>query len=196
MAWQPGTEAGNAIADILLGDANPGAKLPLSWPRGTGHEPEYYSRNITQYPETDPEYRSRYWEGPSTPLYPFGFGLSYTTFKVSDLQLSKRTLPAGRSLEATAQVTNTGGLAGDEVVQLYIHQRAGSTARPMRELKGFERVALEPGETKTVRFSLGPKELTYWSTVRKAWVEEAEEFDVWVGNSSAAEAHATFRVVE
>jgi len=179
-----------------LGDANPGAKLPLSWPRGTGHEPEYYSRNITQYPETDPEYRSRYWEGPSTPLYPFGFGLSYTTFKVSDLQLSKRTLPAGRSLEATAQVTNTGGLAGDEVVQLYIHQRAGSTARPMRELKGFERVALEPGETKTVRFSLGPKELTYWSTVRKAWVEEAEEFDVWVGNSSAAEAHATFRVVE
>jgi beta-glucosidase len=196
MAWQPGTEAGNAIADILLGDANPGAKLPLSWPRSAGHEPEYYSRNITQYPETDPEYRSRYWEGPSTPLYPFGFGLSYTTFKVSDLRLSKRTLPAGESLEATAQVTNTGSLAGDEVVQLYIHQRAGSTSRPMRELKGFERVALQPGGTKTVRFPLGPKELTYWSTARKAWVEEPEEFDVWVGNSSAAEAHATFRVVE
>jgi beta-glucosidase len=161
MAWQPGTEAGNAIADILLGDASPGGKLPVSWPRSAGHEPLYYSRNITQYPETDPEYRSRYWEGPSTPLYPFGFGLSYTTFKVSDLRLSKATLKAGESLEATAQVTNTGGVAGDEVVQLYIHQRAGSTSRPMRELKGFERVALRTGETTTVRFPLGPEELTY-----------------------------------
>ena len=196
MAWQPGTEAGNAIADILLGDANPGGKLPLSWPRSAGHEPLYYSRNITQYPETDPQYRSRYWEGPSTPVYPFGFGLSYATFKISDLRLSKSALKAGESLEATAQVTNTGGVAGDEVVQLYIHQRAGSTSRPVRELKGFERVALQPGESKTVHFPLGPKELMYWSSVRQGWVEEAEEFDVWVGNSSAAEAHATFRVVE
>ena len=196
MAWQPGTEAGNAIADILLGDANPGGKLPLSWPRSAGHEPLYYSRNITQYPETDPQYRSRYWEGPSTPVYPFGFGLSYATFKISDLRLSKSALKAGESLEATAQVTNTGGVAGDEVVQLYIHQRAGSTSRPVRELKGFERVALQPGESKTVRFPLGPKELTYWSSARQVWVEEPEEFDVWVGNSSAAEAHATFRVVE
>jgi len=196
MAWQPGTEAGNAIADILLGDANPGGKLPLSWPRSAGHEPLYYSRNITQYPETDLQYRSRYWEGPSTPVYPFGFGLSYATFKISDLRLSKSALKAGESLEATAQVTNTGGVAGDEVVQLYIHQRAGSTSRPVRELKGFERVALQPGESKTVRFPLGPKELTYWSSARQVWVEEPEEFDVWVGNSSAAEAHATFRVVE
>ncbi len=196
MAWQPGTEAGNAIAHILLGDANPGGKLPLSWPRSAGHEPLYYSRNITQYPETDPQYRSRYWEGPSTPLYPFGFGLSYTTFKVSDLRLSKSALKAGEPLEARAQVTNTGGVAGDEVVQLYIHQRAGSTSRPLRELKGFERVALQPGESKTVHFPLGPKELTYWSSVRQGWVEEAEQFDVWVGDSSAAEANATFRVVE
>jgi len=196
MAWQPGTEAGNAIADVLLGDANPGGKLPLSWPRSAGHEPLYYSRNLTQYPESDPQYRSRYWEGPSTPLYPFGFGLSYATFKISNLRLSKATLKAGESLEATAQVTNTGGVAGDEVLQLYIHQRAGSTSRPVRELKGFERVALGSGESKTVRFPLGPKELTYWSSARQVWVEEPAEFDVWVGNSSAAEAHAIFRVVE
>ena len=196
MAWQPGTEAGNAIADILIGDANPGGKLPISWPRTVGHEPLYYSRNITQYPETDPEYRSRYWEGPTTPLYPFGFGLSYATFNISDLQLSKSSLKAGEALQASVQVTNTGSVAGDEVVQLYVHQRAGSTSRPMRELKGFERVALQPGESKTVHFPIGPKEVSYWSSARKAWVEEAEEFDVWAGNSSAAEAHAIFKVAE
>ena len=196
MAWQPGSEAGNAIADILAGDANPGGKTPVTWPRSAGHEPLYYSRNVTQYPESDPTYTSRYWEGPATPLYPFGFGLSYTTFTLSNLQLSKTRLKAGESLEATIQVANTGGVAGDEVVQLYIHQRAGSTSRPSRELKGFERVALAPGETKTVRFALGPNELTYWSSARRAWVEEPEEFDVWAGDSSAAEAHATFQVVE
>ena len=196
MAWQPGTEAGNAIADILFGDANPGGKLPVSWPRSAGQEPLYYSHNVTQYPESDPEYRSRYWEGPSTPVYPFGFGLSYTTFSISDLQLSKSELKAGQSLEATVKVTNSGSVAGDEVVQLYIHQRAGSTSRPIRELKGFERVALQPGETKTVRFTLGKKELTYWSEARKSWVEEPEEFDVWVGDDSKAQLHASFHVVE
>ena len=196
MAWQPGTEAGDAIVDILFGDANPGGKLPVSWPRRAGQEPLYYSHNVTQYPESDPTYRSRYWEGPSTPLYPFGFGLSYTTFSITDLQLSKNELKAGESLEATAKVTNTGGIAGDEVVQLYIHQRAGSTSRPIRELKGFERVALKPGETKTVRFTLGKKELTYWSEGRRAWVEEPEEFDVWVGDDSNAQLHANFHVVE
>jgi beta-glucosidase len=196
MAWQPGTEAGDAIADILFGDANPGGKLPVSWPRSAGQEPMYYSHNVTQYPESDPEYRSRYWEGPSTPLYPFGFGLSYTTFSISDLQVSTSELKAGESLEATAKVTNSGSVAGDEVVQLYIHQRAGSTSRPIRELKGFERVALQPGETKTVHFTLGKKELTYWSESRKAWVEEPEEFDVWVGDDSKAQLHASFHVVE
>ena len=93
-------------------------------------------------------------------------------------------------------MTNTGNVAGDEVVQLYIHQRAGSTSRPIRELKGFERVALRPGETKTVRFTLGKEELTYWSESRKAWVEEPEEFDVWVGDDSNAQLHANFHVIE
>jgi beta-glucosidase len=196
MAWQPGSEAGNAIADVLIGDANPGGKTPVSWPRSAGQEPLYYSHNVTQYPESDPEYRPRYWEGPNTPLYPFGYGLSYTTFSIGDLKLSKSTLKAGDSLEATAQVTNTGNVAGDEVVQLYIHQRAGSTSRPIRELKGFERVTLRPGESKSVHFSLGKNELSYWSSAKKAWVQEAEVFDVWVGGDSNATLHQEFRVVE
>jgi beta-glucosidase len=196
MAWQPGSEAGNAIADILFGDAVPGGKLPVSWPRNAGQEPLYYSHNVTQYPESDPTYRSRYWEGPSTPLYPFGYGLSYTTFSVTDLRLSKTELTAGDALEATTTVTNTGAVAGDEVAQLYIHQRAGSTSRPIRELKGFERVALQPGESKTLHFTLGKKELTYWSESRRTWVEEPAQFDVWVGGDSNAQLHTSFRVVE
>ena len=196
MAWQPGSEAGNAIADILIGDTVPGGKLPVSWPRSAGQEPLYYSHNVTQYPESDPTYRSRYWEGPSTPLYPFGYGLSYTSFSITDLRLSKTELKAGDALEATTTVTNTGAIAGDEVVQLYIHQRAGSTSRPIRELKGFARVALQPGESKTVRFTLGKKELTYWSESRRAWVQEPEQFDVWVGGDSNTQLHASFRVAE
>ena len=141
----------------------PGGKLPVSWPRSAGQEPLYYSHNVTQLPESDPTYSSRYWEGPSTPLYPFGYGLSYTTFSVTNLRLSKTELKIGDALEATATVTNTGAVAGDEVVQLYIHQRAGSTSRPIRELKGFERIALQPGESKTVHVTLGKKELTSWS---------------------------------
>ncbi len=196
MAWQPGSEAGNAIADILFGDAVPGGKLPVSWPRSAGQEPLYYSHNITQYPESDPTYKPRYWEGPNTPLYPFGFGLSYSTFAFSDLRLTKSEVKLGDGVEASVKVSNTGSIAADEVVQLYIHQRAGSTSRPIRELKGFERVALKPGETKTVHMVLSKNELSYWSEGLRKWVEETEDFDVWVGNNSNAELHGNFRVVE
>ncbi len=194
-AWQPGSEAGNAIADILFGDAVPGGKLPVSWPRSAGHEPLYYSHNLTHYPETDPDYRSRYWEGPSAPLYPFGYGLSYTTFSVSNLRLEKSELHLGDQMQVSADVQNTGSVAGDEVVQIYIHQQAGSASRPVRELKGFERLTLKPGEKKTVHFSLGKNELTFWSSSKRDWVEETEQFDVWVGDDSTAKEHATFRVV-
>ena len=98
-------------------------------------------------------------------------------------------------MDVTADVQNTGSIAGDEVVQLYIHQQAGSTSRPIRELKGFERVSLQPGEKKTVHFKLGKEELTYWSSAARDWVEETEQFDVWIGNSSQATEHATFRVI-
>ncbi len=194
-AWEPGTEGGNAIADLLFGDANPGGKLPVTFPRKASHAPLYYARNLTHMPEGSPMYRSRYWDGPVTPLYPFGFGLSYTTFSIDNLNVSSSQLKLGRSLAVTADVTNTGKVEGDEVVQLYIHQQAGSDSRPMRELKGFERLTLKPGETKTVTFHLGPAELGYWSTSAGKWVQDAATFDIWVGTDSLATLHAEFAVV-
>jgi beta-glucosidase len=194
-AWEPGTEGGNAVADILFGDANPGGKLPVCFPRNGNHAPLYYARNITHMPESSPRYRSRYWDGLPTPLYPFGFGLSYTTFSIENLKLSDAQVKVGDSVTVTADVTNTGKVAGDEVVQLYIHQKWGRDSRPMRELKGFERVTLQPGETKTVTFQLGPDELGYWSTHAGAWIQEFAAFDLWVGNASTAELHADFEII-
>ena len=195
-AWEPGSEGGNAVTDILFGDVNPGGKLPVTFPRKAGHAPLYYARTLTHSPEDHPRYQSRYWDGPTTPLYPFGFGLSYTTFSIANLKLSAPRVKVGDSLKVTAEVTNTGRVAGDEVVQLYIHQRWGSDSRPMRELKGFERVSLQPGETKTVTFLLTSEALTYWSTNAGNWVQDAAGFDVWVGRDSQAELHAEFSVVE
>ncbi len=194
-AWEPGTEGGHAVADILFGDANPGGKLPVTFPRSGSHAPLYYARTLTHQPEDHFMYRSRYWDSPTTPLYPFGFGLSYTTFEIGNLKLSASQMKVGESLTVTADVTNTGSVAGDEVVQLYIHQRFGSDSRPMRELKGFERVPLQPGETKTVTFELGPDQLTYWSSSLGQWVQDAAPFDVWVGSDSQATLHAEFEVV-
>ncbi|MBN1261113.1 MAG: beta-glucosidase BglX [Anaerolineae bacterium] len=194
-AWEPGTEGGHAVADILFGDVNPGGKLPVCFPRSGSHAPLYYARTLTHAPETSPMYRSRYWDSPTTPLYPFGFGLSYTTFAIADLNLSAQQVQVGDTVTVTASVTNTGQVAGDEVVQLYIHQRWGSDSRPMRELKGFERVTLQPGETKTVVFHLGPDELKYWSTQANGWIQEAAAFDVWVGADALATLHAEFEVV-
>lgn len=195
-AWEPGTEGGNAVADILFGDANPGGKLPVTFPRSGSHAPLYYARTLTHAPEGSRMYSSRYWDELATPLYPFGFGLSYTTFAIEDLQLSAARAKVGARLTASVRVTNTGKVAGDEVVQLYIHQRYGTDSRPLRELKGFERVALQPGETKTVTFELGPEQLRYWSTNAGAWVQDAAAFDVWVGPDSQAPLHGEFEVVE
>jgi beta-glucosidase len=194
-AWEPGSEGGHAIADILFGDVNPGGKLPVTFPRKASHAPLYYARNLTHSPENGPMYRSRYWDGPTTPLYPFGFGLSYTTFSITNLNVATSQVKVGDSVAVTADVTNTGSAVGDEVVQLYIHQKAGSDSRPMRELKGFERLTLKPGETKTVTFPLGPAELGYWSTSAGKWVQDAEAFDIWVGADSLATLHADLAVV-
>jgi len=193
-AWYPGTQGGDAVADVLFGDVNPGGKLPVSWPRTAGAEPLYYNHTLTHDPEDRPNFNSRYWDVRSTPLYPFGYGLSYTTFGFSNLQLDQRSIPASGTLHVSVDVENKGTVAGDEVVQLYIHQRAGSASRPVRELKGFERVALAPGEKKTVRFSLGQDELKFWSPQTKAWIVEPEEFDVWAGGDSKAALHSEFRV--
>jgi beta-glucosidase len=194
-AWEPGSQGGHAVADILFGDANPGGKLPVTFPRRTGQEPLYYARTTTHSPEGSMMYNPRYWDGPVAPLYPFGFGLSYTTFAISNVKVSAPQVKVGDTLTVTADVANTGAVAGDEVVQLYIHQKAGSDSRPMRELKGFERVTLMPGATRTVTFRLGPDELRYWSTSAKGWVQEAEAFDLWVGNDSTATLKPGFTVV-
>jgi len=194
-AWEPGSEGGNAIADILFGDANPGGKLPATFPRSGSHEPLYYARTLTHAPEGSPMFTPRYWDGSPAPLYPFGYGLSYTTFSIANLKVSPAQVKVGQTATVTAEVTNTGRVAGDEVVQLYIHQKHGSDSRPMRELKGFERITLQPGETKRVAFRLGADELRYWSTSAGEWIQEAAAFDIWVGADSQATLHADFEVI-
>ena len=136
-AWEPGTEGGHAVADILFGDVNPGGKLPVTFPRSGNHAPMYYARTLTHQPEDHLMYRSRYWDGPTTPLYPFGFGLSYTTFSIENLKLSAEQMKIGDTLTVTADVTNTGKIAGDEVVQLYIHQKYGSDFTPAARAEGL-----------------------------------------------------------
>ena len=193
-AWLPGVEGGNAVADVLFGTVNPGGKLTVSWPRSAGQEPLYYNHNLTQQPEDSPQFTSRYWDISSKPLFPFGYGLSYTSFRFAELRLSKDRMRASDSVTIAVDVTNSGSVAGDAVAQLYIHQRAGSASRPVRQLKGFERVALQPGETKTIHFSLGPNELQYWSPQAKAWVVEPGGFDVWVGEDSNAGLHGVLTI--
>ncbi len=185
-AWYPGAEGGHAVADLLFGDANPGGKLPVTFPRTVGQVPIYYAHTLTHKPEDAADFVSRYWDEPSTPLYPFGYGLSYTKFAISDLKIDKNG--------ASVEVKNTGNRAGDEVVQLYVHQRAGSASRPVRLLKGFERVTLAPGEKKTVRFTLSADQLSYWSAAERKWEQDAREYDVWVGSDSNASLHAKWPV--
>jgi len=194
-AWEPGSQGGDAVADVLFGDFNPGGKLTVSWPRNAGQEPLYYAHMITHAPETASDFKSRYQDIPSSPLFPFGYGLSYTKFAVSNLTVDKATAKIGESVGVSVQVQNTGSVAGDEVVQVYIHQQSGSASRPVRQLKGFEKVALAPGEKKALHFTLGKDELTYWSPSEKKWVLEPAAFDVWVGGDSSAQLHGNFDVV-
>lgn len=191
--WYPGTRGGTAVANLLFGDVAPGGKLPFSWPRSSAHVPMFYSHLTTHAPE---DQGKRYWDEPSTPLFPFGHGLSYGTFAYGDLALDRERIAPGESLTVSATVTNSGERAGDEVVQLYIHQRFGRAARPVRELKGFRRLSLAAGASETVTFTLGPDELRYWNAAERDWVLDAATFDVWVGGDSAADLGATFEVAE
>jgi beta-glucosidase len=194
-AWHSGMEGGNAVADLLFGDASPSGKLPITWPRNAGQIPIYYAHNLTHQPEAAPGFTSRFWDESSAPLYPFGHGLSYTKFTAGNLRLKTDTVKLGADAEASVEVTNAGSRPGDEVVQLYIHQRAGSASRPVRELKGFEKVSLQPGEKKIVSFRVGRNERTYWNSASRQWVEDAAEFDIWVGTDSTATLHSVFKVV-
>jgi beta-glucosidase len=187
--WYPGTEGGNAVADLLFGNANPGGKLPVTWPRSVGQEPLYYNPTLSQIPD---DRDTMYWDGSNAPLYPFGYGLSYSRISVSGLKLSANTLRPGGVLSATVTLENTSRRDGDQVVQLYVHQRAGNAARPVRELKGFERVTVKAGQRRTVTIPLRAEDLRYWSAVTRKWEEGSGTFDLWVGDSSAATDRATF----
>jgi beta-glucosidase len=192
-SWYPGTQGGSAVARLLFGDVVPGGKLPFSWPRDVGQIPINYAHNTTQAPQ---DQGKRYWDVESTPLYPFGFGLSYSQFTFSDLRLSKTTIKSEESLDVTVVVENTGSVRADEVAQLYLHQRYGSVSRPVRELKGFQRTELKPAERKTLRFKISNDERTYWSAATRSWVLDPSTFDVWVGPDSSASLHASFEVAQ
>ena len=191
-AWYPGTEGGNAVADLLFGDANPGGKLPVSWPRSVGQVPIFYARMLTQIPDA---LDTRYWDGSSAPLYPFGYGLSYTTFKIDNLETEGPSVKAGSALAVSIELQNTGAVVGDQVVQLYTHQRSGSASRPARELKAFRRVSLKPGERQTVTLALDTNDLGFWSPQTHRWSIEPGPFDLWVGADSSATQHTTFTVL-
>ena len=189
--WYPGTAGGAAVADVLFGDVSPAGRLPFTWPRSVGQVPIHYARTTSQDPENAGE---RYWDEPSTPLYPFGHGLSYATFSYADLRVDREEIGLEGSVTVTVRVTNTGTVDADEVVQLYLHQRHGTASRPVRELKGFERVALAAGASTEVAFTLGPEHRRYWNAVARGPVLDASRFDVWVGGSSTADLATSFTV--
>ena len=188
-AWLPGTEGGHAILDLLTGTKNPSGKLPMTFPRNMGQIPIYYNHFSTGRPltGTDPQrFVSKYTDAPNTPLFPFGYGLSYAEFSYSDVSLSSDSLTSEDSITASVQLKNTGACTGTEVVQLYIQDVAASTVRPVRELKGFTRITLTPGETQTVSFRISEAELSF-HRADGSYGTEPGAFRVWIGGSSATE---------
>ncbi|MEO7124067.1 MAG: glycoside hydrolase family 3 N-terminal domain-containing protein [Lacisediminihabitans sp.] len=182
--WYPGTRGGDAVASVLFGDTSPAGRLPFTWPRHVGQVPIVHSHYRTFQPEEQGE---RYWDEQSTPLYPFGHGLSYAAFEYSNLRLDRSAIAVGETVTVSVDVANTSDRDADEVAQLYIHQRYGTSSRPIRELKAFERVTIAAGATKTVTFELGPDQLRYWSAVTRGYLQDATTIDIWVGGSSVAE---------
>ncbi len=218
-AWYPGIEAGNAVADVLFGDADPGGKITATFPRAVGQEPIFYNQlptgrppvdvDLTRPPESGAEkYFSRYIDETNAPLYPFGFGLSYTTFSYGPLSVSQpkisaqkllhpvvnRLFPPAKEVHIGVDLKNVGKVAGTEVAQLYIRTTGGTVEEPVRELKGFQRVTLQPGETKHLDFTLGREELQHYDVNMQRTIEPAH-IDVWVGGSSLATQTASFEIV-
>jgi beta-glucosidase len=193
--WFLGIQHGNAVADVLFGDANPSGKLPVTFPRAIGQIPIYYNHKNTGRPMTAEKFTSKYLDIPNTPLYPFGYGLSYTAFSYSNLRLSADKIKTNDSLRVAVAVKNTGKVKGDEVVQLYIQDEVASVTRPVKELKAFRRITLNAGETKTVEFVLHPELLAFYNLTMKRVVEPGA-FKVFVGTNSAEVAEARFEVVE
>ena len=173
--WYPGEEGGNAIADVLFGDYNPGGKLPISFPRSVGQIPVYYNRKPSSF--------SEYINTDTQALFPFGHGLSYTEFSYSDLKITPSQVNSLEEVKISFKVKNTGSREGDEVVQLYIHDRVASVERPVKELKGFKRLTLQPGEEKEVIFTLFPEQLAFYDEFMRLIVEPGV-FEVMIGSSS------------
>jgi beta-glucosidase len=192
-AWFLGVEAGNAIAHTLLGDASPSGRLPLSWPRSVGEIPTYYNHKATGRPAAPDRWHTGYLDQSSTPLYPFGYGLTYTKFGYSNLKVESPTLAADGTLRVSADIQNSGTREGTEVVQLYVHDRVAPTSRPVRELKGFERVSLAPGEHKTVEFAVKAKDLGSYDPAMH-WIVPSGTYDVWVAPDSASGVQGKFEV--
>jgi beta-glucosidase len=211
-AWYPGMEAGHAIANIFSGEVNPSGKLPVSFPYSVGQEPLYLAQLPTGRPATGdlshpPEgsaekFQSRYIDEPNAPLYPFGWGLSYTRFSYSSITVNRQQVPVREVLNTKGQpvvkigvdVKNTGTVAGTEVVQLYIRNTAASVEQPVRELKGFERVTLQPGEQKHIEFPLGFDELSFYNADLVRTVEPTT-YKLWVGGNSLASEEAVVEVI-
>ncbi len=200
-AWHPGMEAGNAVADILFGTVDPGGKLPVSFPRTVGQVPIHYNHENTGRPyDADNKYTSKYLDLPDGPQFPFGHGLSYTTFTIGDpvlstRRISSRALRKGDTVEVKVTVRNTGGRAGDEVVQVYLHDPVASIVQPVRRLRGFRRVSLAPSKSTTVRFRLAAEDLGYWTHDTGGQFElEAGDIDIYVGNSSLATGKTTLTI--
>ncbi|HRO61992.1 MAG TPA: glycoside hydrolase family 3 C-terminal domain-containing protein, partial [Burkholderiaceae bacterium] len=196
-AWYPGVEGGHAISDVLFGDVAPSGKLPMTFPRNVGQVPIYYAhKNTGRPPRAEEKYTSKYIDVHWTPQYPFGHGLGYTTFGYDQLKVERAKLAlAAPEQRVSVRVTNTGKRAGTEVVQLYLRDDVASFTRPVRQLRGFERVTLQPGESKTVTFELGFDDLSMLDASLKPVIEPGT-FTVFVGGSSSATAEAGFEVTE
>jgi beta-glucosidase len=200
VAWHGGIRAGSAVADLLFGAADPSGKLTTSWPAAEGQIPIYYARKNTGRPMegegttqfTEP-FKSRYIDGPNEPLFPFGFGLSYTTFEYRDLRVETPRISPADTLVVSATVKNAGARPGVEIVQLYVRDLVGSVTRPVKELKGFQRVALEPSEERAVRFEVPARDLGFHGLDMK-YVVEPGAFAVWIGSSSAGGLQGQFEV--
>lgn len=193
-AWYPGVQAGNAIADLLFGDVSPSARLPMSWPRSVGQIPVYYNHNSTGRPTSPDRWHTGYLDESSLPLFPFGYGLTYTNFRYSDLKVLTPSVSPTGELRVQADIENMRPRVGTEVAQLYVHDRVAPTSRPVRELKGFSRITLGPREKQTVTFTVSAHDLGSYDT-QMHWVVPAGTYDVWVAPNSAEGVRTTFQIV-
>ena len=197
--WFGGSEAGNAIADVLFGKVNPSGKLSTTFPQNVGQIPLYYNHKNTGRPLDNSQwfqkFRSNYLDVSNDPVYPFGYGLSYSNFTYSDISLSNSTLKMGHFITVTVTLTNTSNVAGKEVAQLYTQQMIGSITRPVKELKGFQKVALNAGESRKISFNISTDDLKFYNSNIK-YVAEPGDFKIFIGGNSRDVTEAKFKLIQ